>query len=149
MTPQQTLDAMIDRFTPAVAADARAALAMVAARLPGATRLVYDNYNALAIAFAPGDRSSQAICSVALYPRWVSLFLVNGPALPDPHALLAGGGGTMRHIRLNPALIEDARVAALLDAAAASVAVPIDPAAAPRLLIKSVSAKQRARRPAA
>jgi hypothetical protein len=38
-------------------------------------------------------------------------------------------------------------VAALIDAAVASVATPIDPAGEGRLVIKSVSAKQRARRP--
>ena len=148
MDPQAELDTMIDRFTPEVAADARAALAMVTARLPGATILVYDNYNALAIAFGANAKLSGVVCSVALYPRWVSLFLSNGPELPDPHRLLAGEGATMRHIKLTPRLIADARVHALLDAAAASVGVPIDPAVKERLVIKSVSAKQRPRRPA-
>ena len=40
MTSEEQLDMFIDRFSPEVAANARAALAMVAARLPGAVRLV-------------------------------------------------------------------------------------------------------------
>jgi hypothetical protein len=144
---QAELDAMIDRFTPDVAAAARSALAMVSARLPGAVVLAYDNYNALAIAFSANEKLSGVVCSVALYPRWVSLFLSNGPSLPDPHGLLAGEGGTVRHVRLTPALTADARVHALLDAAAASVKTPIDSAGAGRLVIKSISAKQRPRRP--
>ncbi len=36
--------------------------------LPGATELVYDNYNALAIGFGPSERASEAIFSIALYP---------------------------------------------------------------------------------
>lgn len=147
MEPQAHLDQLIDRFTPDVAAIARAALAMVTARLPGATLLVYDNYNALAIAFGPSDRARQAVGSVALYPRWVNLFLSNGPVLPDPHRLMAGEGGTVRHIRLSADLVADPRVFALLDAAAASVAVPIDPAGAGRLIVKAISARQRPRRP--
>lgn len=147
MAPQDQLDQCIDRFTPEVAADARAALVMVSGRLPGATILVYDTYNALAIAFGPNDKARQVVCSVALYPRWVSLFLSNGPDLPDPHGLLDGTGNTVRHIKLTPALIVDPRVADLLDAAAASVRVPIDPAGAGRLIIKAISDKRRARRP--
>ena len=92
MTPEQQLDVFIDRFSPAVAADARAALALVAARLPGAVQLVYDNYNALAIGFGPSEKARAIICSVALYPRWVSLFLVGGQHLPDPRGLLEGAG---------------------------------------------------------
>lgn len=147
MTDQQTLDTFIDRFTAEVAATERRALAMVAARLPGATVLVYDNYNALAIAFGPNDKARAVVCSLALYPRWVSLFLVGGQHLPDPAGLLEGGGGTMRHIKLTGDRVDDPAVATLLDAAAASAALPIDPAGPGRLIIKSVSPTQRPRRP--
>ncbi len=147
MTPQQQLDGFIDRFTPEVAAQARRALRAVAARLPGATVLVYDNYNALAIGFGANDKISGIVCSIALYPRWVSLFLTNGPTLPDPQALLEGEGGVVRHVKLIGDRLDDPAVWALLDAAAASVALPIDPTGEERLIIKSISAKQRQRRP--
>ena len=147
MTPEEQLDTFIDRFVPEVAANARVAMAMVKARLPGATILVYDNYNALAIGFGPNDKARAIVCSIALYPRWASLFLVGGQALSDPEGLLEGTGGTMRHVKLTPALIGSEAVAALLDAAAASAALPIDPSGEERLIIKSVSAKQRPRRP--
>ena len=44
------------------------------ARLPGATELVYDTYNALAIGFGPSEKASDAIFSIVLYPRYVTLF---------------------------------------------------------------------------
>lgn len=147
MTPQEQLDGFIDKFTPDVAMTIRRAVAMVSARLPGATILVYDNYNALAIAFGASDKRQSIICSVAGYPRWVSLFLSNGPTLPDPEALLEGEGNTVRHVKLIGDRMNSPAVAALIDAALASVATPIDPAGEGRLVIKSVSAKQRARRP--
>ena len=147
MTPQEQLDGFIDKFTPDVAATIRRALAMVSARLPGATVLVYDNYNALAIAFGAGEKRQSIICSVAGYPRWVSLFLSNGPTLPDPDGLLEGEGNTVRHVKLIGDRMGSPAVAALIDAAAASVAIPIDPAGEGRMIIKSISAKQRARRP--
>lgn len=146
MTPEEQLDMFIDRFSPEVAANARAALAMVAARLPGAVRLVYDNYNALAIGFGPNEKARAIVCSIALYPRWVSLFLTNGPSLPDPEGLLQGEGSVVRHVKLTPELIGSDAVAALIDAAAASVALPIDPAGEERLVIRAISAKQRPRR---
>ena len=74
-SPEAQLDTFIDKYTPEVAALARACLAKMRARLPGATQLVYDNYNALAIGFGPSEKTSHAIFSVAVYPRWVNLFL--------------------------------------------------------------------------
>ncbi|WP_066827714.1 hypothetical protein [Sphingomonas mali] len=147
MTPQEQLDGFIDKFAPDIAATIRRAVAMVSARLPGATILVYDNYNALAIGFGASDKVRSIVCSVAGYPRWVSLFLSNGPTLPDPEGLLEGEGGTVRHVKLTGDRINSPSVAALIDAAAASVATPIDPAGEGRLVIKSISARQRARRP--
>ena len=147
VTPQEQLDGFIDKFTPDIAATIRRAMAMVSARLPGATILVYDNYNALAIAFGASDKRSSIVCSVAGYPRWVSLFLSNGPTLPDPEGLLEGAGNTVRHVKLIGDRMDSPAVAALIDAAAASVATPIDPAGDGRLVIKSISARQRARRP--
>ena len=147
MTAQDQLDGFIDKFAPDVAAQTRRALAAVSARLPGATIMVYDNYNALAIGFGSTDKVKSIVCSVAVYPRWVSLFLSNGPHLPDPNGLLEGQGGTVRHVKLIGDRLADQALWALLDAAAASVAQPIDPARDGRLIIKSISAKQRPRRP--
>jgi hypothetical protein len=147
VTPQQQLDGFIDKYAPDVAAAIRRAVAMVSARLPGATIMVYDNYNALAIGFGATDKVGSIACSVAGYPRWASLFLTNGPTLPDPEGLLEGEGGTVRHVKLIGDRMDSPAVAALIDAAAASVAMPIDPTGEGRLIIKSISAKQRARRP--
>lgn len=147
MTPQEQLDTFIDKFTPDIAATIRRAVTMVSARLSGATILVYDNYNALAIAFGASEKRQSIICSVAGYPRWVSLFLSNGPTLPDPEGLLEGEGSTVRHVKLIGDRMDSPAVAALIDAAAASVALPIDPAGKGQLVVKSISARQRPRRP--
>ena len=74
MSPEKELERFIGKYSPEVGAVARAALAKMRTRLPGAVELVYDNYNALAIAFGPSERVSDVIFSIALYPRWVSLF---------------------------------------------------------------------------
>jgi len=88
-SPKVQLDGFLAKFTPEVRAIAKAALAKMRRRLPGALELVYDNYNALAIGFGPSERASEAIFSIALFPRWVSLFfLQSGAKLPDPQKLL-------------------------------------------------------------
>jgi len=148
MSAEAELDTFLARFTPSVEAEARAALARMRARVPGAVELVYDNYNALAIAFGANEKLSGVVFSVALYPRWVSLFFARGPELPDPHGLLQGSGNTVRHIVLKDiALFDDPAVEALIAEGLARATPPIDPTQPGRIVIKSVSAKQRPRRP--
>jgi hypothetical protein len=129
---------------------ARESIAKLRGILPGAIELVYDNYNALAIGFGPSERSSEAIFSIALFPRWVSLFfLLNGVGLPDPEGRLKGSGKQVRHIVLTGASdLDEPAVRQLIAAALARSPKAIDPSAPRRMIIKSVSAKQRPRRPA-
>jgi hypothetical protein len=148
-TPDQRLEAMLAEFTPDIAARAAEAIERLRARLPTATVLVYDNYNALAVGFLPNDRPSDAIVSIAVYPRWVTLcFLKNGPALPDPEGLLKGEGTRVRHLRLPQAShLDSPAVAALLDAAVAMADPPMPVSPPGALSIRSVSARRRPRQP--
>jgi hypothetical protein len=148
MDAQAELDGFIDKFTPVVAALTRELLAKMKARVPGATILVYDNYNALAIGFGPSDRAGQAVLSLAVMPRWVTLCFLRGVGLPDPHRLLNGSGSQVRHLRLHTSeAFDDPGVQDLIGAALDRSEPPIDPGAEQRLIIKSISAKQRPRRP--
>ena len=142
------LDMFLGRFTPEVEGLARRLLARMRARLPGATILVYDNYNALAIGFAAGEKASQAVLSLAVYPRWVNLFFLQGAALPDPDGLLKGDGSRVRHVRLHDeGPLDDPRIEALISEAVDRAEPPFDPDAPQRLLIKMALAKRRPRRP--
>jgi hypothetical protein len=129
-----------------VAGVARAALAKMRARLPGAVQFVYDNYNALVIGFGPTERASDAVFSIALYPRWVNLFFLNGAGLPDPHKLLKGSGSRVRSIRLETAAVLDAAPVRALMAEAIESAAPFKRAKTGRIVIKTIAAKPRARR---
>lgn len=148
MDAETQLDSFIDKFTPDVATFTRKALARMRKRLPGAVMLVYDNYNALAIGFAPSERASEAIFSLAVFPGWVSLFFLQGAKLPDPHNRLQGCGKVARHVRLTKlGILDDPDIVSLMKTAMARAKVPIDPEGHVRLIIRSVSAKQRPRRP--
>jgi hypothetical protein len=142
------LEGFIRKFDSEIAAQIRDVLARMRARLPGAVELVYDNYNALAIGFASGERVADVIFSIACYPRWVSLFFFPGVDLKDPGHLLKGAGKKCRHIVLgSPAMRDDPEVAALMRQTLAEAGNPIDARLRGRIVIKSVSAKQRPRRP--
>jgi hypothetical protein len=142
------LAGFIAKYDPDIAALAEQVLAGMRARLPGAVELVYDNYNALAIGFGPSERASQAIFSVVLYPRWVSLFFLQARGLSDPQKLLKGHGSTARHIVLKDAdTLDDPAVRKLMKDALERAATPLDPTGAGGLVIKSISAAQRPRRP--
>jgi hypothetical protein len=148
-TPAKQLAQFLAKYDPDVVGVARRARALLRKRLPGAFELVYDNYNALAIAYSPKDTSSAATFSIAVYPRWVSLFFAQGARLPDPKKLLKGGGNTMRHIVLTSAEdIQSRDIEALIAAALTLAGDPFDAARAGKLLIKAVAAKQRPRRAA-
>ena len=148
-SPEGQLDNFMDKFTPAVATLARACLAKMRTQLPGAVQIVYDNYNALAIGFGPSERASEAIFSIVLYPRWVTLFFLQGVGLPDPKQLLKGKGKVVRHIVLaSVADLDQPAIQDLMAKALQRAEAGIDPNTPGRLVIRSVSAKQRARRPA-
>ncbi len=148
LSPNKQLDGFVAKFSPEVATATKKALAAMRKRLPGALELVYDNYNALAIGFGPTERTSEVIFSIAVYPRWVSLFFYYGAKLKDPKKVLKGSGNQVRHIVLDTtARLADPDVSALMDHALAQAKVPLDPKQKPRIIIKSISAKQRPRRP--
>ena len=137
------------KYTPELATAGRQSRARMRKRVPGGTEFVYDNYNALVFGYGPTDRPSEAVLSLALMPRWVTLCFLKGAKLSDPKKLLKGSGNIVRNMRLSsPADLDDPDVERLIEAAivAASPGFPAD-GRQPQTVIKSISAKQRPRRP--
>jgi len=148
ISAESRLAGFMGRYSTEVTRVARSARRKLRGLLPGAAELVYDNYNALVIGFGPNERASDAIVSIALYPRWVSLFFLRGAGLPDPGGVLRGTGSRVRHVVLeHAALLDTPAVRELIRVAVARHSVRMDARQRRRLLIKSVSARQRPRRP--
>jgi hypothetical protein len=146
-SPAQQLRHFMRPYASAIQTVARSARARLRAQLPGAVEIVYDNYNALVVGFSPTDRASDAICSIALYPRWVTLFFLDGAALPDPRGILTGSGKVVRHVVLESAAdVDSPAVRALLRRARRRASVPFGRGPR-RVVIKSISVKRRPRRP--
>jgi len=117
-------------------------------RLRGANELVYDNYNFLVIGYSPTERPSDCILSIAAGANGVDLmFPYGGAALPDPQRLLLGSGKLNRFIRVESAkALGRPEVEALIAAAVAQSKPPAPTTASGKLIIKSISTKQRPRR---
>ena len=103
-------------------------------RFPTANELAYE-------------RPSDCIVSIAAAASGVGLCFIHGASLPDPNRMLLGEGNQTRVIRLESASrLNRLEVKALLAAAVAQSKVPLSTSGSGKLIIRSVSKKQRPRR---
>jgi hypothetical protein len=147
VSAEKQLAGFIGKFTPQVAKVIRAARRKMRQRLPGAIELVYDNYNFFVIGYGPNEKPSQAIFSLAAQAKGVALCFLQGKGLPDPKGILRGSGNLVRNVRLETAATLDRpEVQALMEAALDRAKTPLEPGSVHKLIIRSVSARQRPRR---
>lgn len=141
------LGQFIAKFNPEDQALIRSIRTALRRTLPTANELVYDNYNFFVIGYSATERPSDAIVSMAAKAGGVSLCFIHGAKLPDPKRVLMGGGRQTRFIRLESArTLQRPEVAALLKAAIAKSPARFARSGRGRLIIRSVSARQRPRR---
>jgi hypothetical protein len=141
------LEAFIGKFDPRDQRLIRAVRAAVRRRFGGAWELVYDNYNFFVIGYSPTERPSDAIVSITASAGSVGLCFIRGAALPDPQKVLQGSGRQTRFIRLDSAgVLARPEIEALIAAAIAKARVPLPSTGRGRLIIRSISARQRPRR---
>jgi hypothetical protein len=147
---EEQIAAFLAKYTPEIVAFATDARKKMRRDVPGGIEFVYDNYNALVFGYGPSERPSEAVLSLALMPRWVTLCFLKGAKLQDPKKMLKGAGTIVRNIRLTaPTDLEEPDVRGLVTDAIAAATPSFSGGGAPRTIVKSVSAKQRPRRPAA
>jgi len=145
--PETRLQDFIEKFESEHQTLIRAVRRKLRKRFPTAVELVYDNYNFFVIGYSPTERPSDALVSIAAGANGVGLCFIRGARLPDPHKILLGSGKQTRFIRLPSATVLDRpEVEALLAAAVADAKMPFPSGGRGTLVIRSVSAKQRARR---
>ena len=148
-SPAKQIAAFIARFDPAVATRIRSARRALRKRLPTAIELVYDNYNFLVFGFCANERASSCIVSLAAAANGVGLSFIYGATLPDPQKILLGSGSQNRFVRLpTAATLAEPAVEALMRAAIKQSKSPLPASGSGYTIVKSISAKQRARRSA-
>lgn len=138
----------IGKYTPELQMQLIECRAKLRSRFPRGYELVYDNYNALVFGISPSERASDALVSIAGYPKWVTLFFLHGAKLNDPKHLLQGEGTQVRSIRLaNPTQLDEPAIQSLIAQAVAPHKSDFREAPPLTTIVKSISAKQRPRRP--
>jgi hypothetical protein len=141
------LNEFVDKFDQKDQRLIRAVRRELRKRLPTANELVYDNYNFFVIGYSSTERPSDSIISIAARANGVGLCFIRGASLPDPKKLLLGSGNQTRFIRLESAeVLSRPDIGSLLVAAIAQARIPLPATGRGKLIIRSVSAKQRPRR---
>lgn len=116
-------------------------------RLPGCAELVWDNYNLLVIGYSPTERPRDYIVSIAAAANGIGLSFNNGAELDDPQGVLQGSGKVNRYIRLpSVAALAEEQVVRMIERACEHNATPRPWNGGGKLIIRSISAKQRPRR---
>jgi len=143
---EKQLKAFIAKFSPADQTRIRAARRLLRRQWRGACEMVYDNYNFFVIGYGATDRPSEAVISLAAQANRLSLWFLHGATLPDPDRVLRGEGRQVRNVPLESADdLERPEIQRLLTAAFTRASAPL-PEGPGRLIIRSVSSKQRPRR---
>jgi hypothetical protein len=147
---EKKLKSFIAKFDSKQQTVIRAARKALRERFPTANELVYDNYNFFVIGYGPTERPSDSIISIAAAANGVGLCFIRGASLPDPARILQGSGKQTRFLRLPSAdILKKPEVQALLAVAADRAKTPMPARGEAKLIIRSISAKQRPRRKAA
>lgn len=124
----------------------RAARKALRERFPAANELVYDNYNFFVIGYASTERPSDAFLSIAAAANGVGICFIRGASLPDPKKILSGSGKQTRFLRLpSVSVLGRPEVNALLKIAAAEGKVSLPLSGKGKLIVRSISKKQRPR----
>ena len=141
------LRSFIDKFSPEDQKLIRAVRAAVRKRFPTANELVWDNYNFFVIGYSPTERPTDSIVSIAARANGVGLCFLHGAQVPDPKKLLLGSGKQNRFIRLKSAgMLSHPDIEALVAAAIDRAKPPLPASGRGKLIIRSISVKQRPRR---
>ncbi len=143
---EKQLKRFISKFEPAQQRLIRAVRTALRKRFPTANELAYDNYNFFVIGYGPTQRPSDCIVSMAAAANGIGLCFIRGASLRDPRKILLGSGKQTRFIRLESAdVLARPEVEALIAEAVAQARSPFPASGRGKLIIRSVSAKQRPR----
>ena len=144
---ERQLRSFIAKFEPKHQTLIRAVRKALRKRFPTADELVYDNYNFFVIGYSATERATDSIVSLAAGASGLGLCFIYGAKLPDPKKILLGSGKQTRFIRLESVkVLARPEVEALMGAAIARAKTSLRKTGRGKLIIKSISAKQRPRR---
>jgi len=146
-SPEAQLRNFIAKFARPTGKLIRQCRAILRKRFPTAFELVYDNYNFFVIGYSTTGRPSDCVVSLAANSKGIGLSFYYGASLPDPDKILVGSGKQNRFVRLSDAsVLGRPEVEELINAAEAQADPTFLKKGGGKLIIRSVSEKQRPRK---
>jgi hypothetical protein len=145
------LRTLIAKFVPAPAHQGLigAIRRLLRKRLPTAHEVVYEYRDCFVISYSPDERGYEGVLAIRGSADGVRLYFNQGKGLPDPEKLLQGSANA-RWIHVEGAsTLAHPAVARLIDEAIARTRVPFARTGRGPVVIRSTSAKQGAKKPAA
>lgn len=68
--------------------------------VPEANELIWDNYNAVAMAYSKSEKLKDAFCHIAVYAKYVNFGFNRGAELSPSSIRLEGTGKLIRHLKV-------------------------------------------------
>lgn len=116
--------------------------------VPKCNELIWDNYNAVAIAYSLSEQLKDAFCHLSVYANHVNFGFNRGSELPKTSLVLSGNGKLIRHLSVKS--VEDFPETAVttLVYAALGIAEKRNPSLSevnfePKSIVMSISDKKR------
>ncbi len=101
MKPNPQLIKFIEPYDKGIQKLALDLRAFITDTVPQANELIWDNYNAVAIAYSKSEKLKDAFCHLAIYSKHVNFGFNRGAELTKTSIKLKGQGKLIRHISVN------------------------------------------------
>ncbi len=100
MKPNKELIKFLNCYNKDVVQVALKLRSLITNTIPQTNELIWDNYNALAIAYSKSEQLKDAFCHIALYSKYVNFGFNRGAELSPNKIKLEGKGKLIRHIKV-------------------------------------------------
>ncbi|HAA13718.1 MAG TPA: hypothetical protein DCE41_19300 [Cytophagales bacterium] len=98
MVPNPQLKKFIEPYDVKIQELAWALRSFITELVPEANELIWDNYNAVAIAYSKSEKLKDAFCHLAIYSKHVNFGFNRGAELSKTNIKLVGKGKLIRHL---------------------------------------------------
>lgn len=98
MKPNPLLKKFMEPYKPEVQKTAIELRDFITKLVPEANELIWDNYNAVAMAYSKSDKLKDAFCHISIYSKHVNFGFNRGAELTNSTLKLNGKGKLIRHI---------------------------------------------------
>lgn len=100
MEPNQELKQFLKPYSASIQALTIQLRGFITELIPEANELIWDNYNAVAMAYSKSEKLKDAFCHISVYSNHVNFGFNRGTELASPSLELCGNGKHIRHIEV-------------------------------------------------